>query len=239
MITVTLIPILKDNYAYLLEADTGDIAVLDPGEAGPIIDLLSEKNLKPDYIFNTHHHGDHTAGNAALLKHYDSKLAGPKADAHRIPNMEILLSESDSFRFGTENVQILETPGHTTGGICFYFPDSGCAFTGDCLFLMSCGRIFEGTSEQMWDSLSKIAALPDETLIYCGHEYTVSNAEFCLHVEPDNDLIKNRYEEVKSLRAQGLPTIPAPLSLEKQTNVFLRAGSAENFAVLRKQKDDF
>lgn len=239
MIHVTIIPVLKDNYAYLLQGDNGETAVLDPGEAAPVIKVLEDKDIELDYVLNTHHHGDHIAGNADLIKRYNARLAGSAAEKSRIPAMDILLEEDSEFFFGGEPVSILETPGHTRGHICFYFPQSKIAFTGDTLFLMSCGRLFEGTAEQMWQSLSKIMSLPDDTKIYCGHEYTLASGEFGLSVEPDNPALHERMKDVRAKRQAGKPTMPALLSLEKKTNVFLRAGSAEEFGRIRTLKDNY
>jgi hydroxyacylglutathione hydrolase len=234
VITVTLIPILKDNYAYLLEGG-GQVAVLDPGEAAPVIDAIQKKKGRLDYILNTHHHGDHIAGNAELKLKYGAKIVAPGHET-RISS-DYPVREGDDFSFGGEKAEIFETPGHTRGHICFYFPKSKIVFTGDTLFLMGCGRLFEGSAEQMWGSLAKITALPDDTQIYCGHEYTQSNGKFSLTVEPKNIDLIERVAEVDVLRAAGQPTIPAALGLEKKTNVFLRAGSAARFAEIRSLKD--
>ncbi len=239
MINVTIIPILEDNYAYLLEFKSGETVIVDPGEAGPIIDVLREKNLSLDFILNTHHHSDHIAGNHDLKNAYNAKIAGPAKDSYRIADINIELQEGSTFQFGEEETQILETPGHTTGGICIYFPASKIIFTGDTVFSMSCGRLFEGTPEQMWESFQKIMALPDNTKLYCGHEYTQANGQFCLTIEPDNPDLKARMEEVDALRIEGKPTLPSTIGLEKQTNAFLRAGSAERFAEIRVMKDNF
>ncbi len=237
MINITIIPALSDNYVYLLEADNGETAVVDPGEAGPVIEALDEKNLGLDYILSTHHHWDHIGGNADLIGKYSAKLAGPAREETRIPNMDIMLHENDRLPFGSEEIEIIETPGHTTGHICYYLPKTGAVFTGDTLFLMGTGRLFEGTAEQMWGSLQKIMALPDETRIYCAHEYTLGNGEFCLGLEPDNAALQQRMIEVRALRTEGKPTIPATLREEKETNVFLRAGSAKRYGEIRKMKD--
>ncbi len=237
MISVTLIPILDDNYAYLLEGENGDVAIVDPGEAAPIIEYLESKNLKPDMIFATHHHGDHIGGIAELQEWHRCKIAGPSREVVRIPNMDIMLDEFSVHHFGGEEITVLETPGHTTGHICLYFPDNKLLFAGDTLFVMGCGRLFEGTAEQMWESFEKIMALPDDTKIYCGHEYTLANAEFGKQVETQNEKLKARYKEMKTLREQGKPTVPTTLAEEKETNVFLRAGNAGKFAELRLFKD--
>jgi len=238
-IKVDILPILGDhmNYAYILQADNGDIAVVDPGEAGPIIEYLENNNLKLTHILNTHHHWDHTDGNHELVKKYGAQLVGPAKEEQRIKNMDIKLSEGDHLPFGSEDFEIIETPGHTTGHICLYAPNSKILFTGDTLFIMSCGRLFEGTPDQMWHSLQKLAALPDETAIYCGHEYTLSNATFCASIEPQNQDIRNRLENIKTRREQNKLTVPSTIALEKKTNSLLRAGSAGAFAHIRLLKD--
>lgn len=237
MMKIDLIPLLKDNYAYLLVDNSGKVAVIDPSTAEPVKQLLDEKGLTLDYVLNTHHHWDHTGGNTALKKAYGCKVIGPQSDAHRIEDMDEGLKEGDAFMLGDTALQILETPGHTSGHICLYSAEDKALFCGDTLFSMGCGRLFEGTPEQMWNSLQKIIALPDDTRIYCGHEYTLSNGEFCLGVEKDNADLQQRVDDVKSLRAEGKPSIPSTLGLEKKTNAFLRAGSADRFATIRALKD--
>lgn len=240
MIHVTIIPVLQDNYAYLIETpDNGPVAVLDPGEAAPVIRVLEEKNLSPAYILNTHHHGDHIAGNRTLKEKYGAKIIGPDSERARIPDMDTGLREGDIFILGEEKIEILETPGHTRGGICYHLPQSRTLFTGDTLFSLGCGRLFEGTPEQMYASLGKIAALPDDTQIYCGHEYTQENAAFCQSIEPDSAALKTRVKEIETLRSKHRPTLPVSLKTEKETNVFLRAGTAEEFAIRRSLKDRF
>ncbi|PJB72610.1 MAG: hydroxyacylglutathione hydrolase [Alphaproteobacteria bacterium CG_4_9_14_3_um_filter_47_13] len=234
---ITLIPLLKDNYAYLLVDEDGSVAILDPSEAAPVKHLLEDKELKPDTIINTHHHWDHTGGNQALKKAYGCRIAAPAADSCRIEDLDIPLKEGDLLKIGTSTAQILETPGHTSDHICLYFPQEKALFCGDTLFAMGCGRLFEGTAGQMWKSLNKIMALPDDTLIYCGHEYTQANGEFCLTIEPDNTALKERMISVYQTRAENKATIPSILGLEKQTNVFLRAGSVQRFAEIRHLKD--
>ncbi|MEM6781209.1 MAG: hydroxyacylglutathione hydrolase [Pseudomonadota bacterium] len=238
MIKVTLVPVLKDNYSYILEGN-GQCAVLDPGEADPVIRILDEHGLKPDYILNTHHHADHVAGNQKVKDKYKSKIVGPAAEEERIVGIDIPLDESSSFTFAGETAQIIETPGHTSGHICFYFADSGLLFAGDTLFSMGCGRLFDGTAEDMFGSLQKLKVLPAETKLYCGHEYTLANAEFCYHAAPDNEDIKTKLEHLRKLRANGKPSIPSTLAEELKTNLFLTAKSAQDFATLRAQKDNF
>lgn len=236
MTDISIIPVCEDNYTYMIQSG-GVIGVVDPGEARPVIAALEKRGISLDFILNTHHHGDHIAGNKALKEKYGAKLAGPASEKARIADMDIFLKEGDVFTLGAEDIQILETPGHTRGHICFYLPKAGAAFTGDTLFSLGCGRLFEGTAAQMWDSLQKIMALPDATQIYCGHEYTLANGKFCLGIEPDNTDLQRRIAEVKALRAAGRPSLPSTLALEKKTNAFLRAGSAEKFAEIRELKD--
>ncbi|MAF97854.1 MAG: hydroxyacylglutathione hydrolase [Micavibrio sp.] len=225
MLNVHIIPILSDNYAYALEApNSQELVVIDPGEAAPIIAYLDAHGLKPTQIWHTHHHWDHVDGIEDLSAHYGGlpvfNTKNPPAD-----------------HFAEEPLEIIKTPGHTLDHICFYFPKSAIIFTADTLFSMGCGRLFEGSATQMWESFSKISVLDDETLIYPGHEYTLSNAQFCLKQEPNNQALIERLEEVEKLRAENKPTIPVTLALEKQTNVFLRAKDAEEFAQLRALKD--
>ncbi len=239
MTRVTLIPVLDDNYAYVLQSEDGLTGVVDPGAAEPVVAFLEQHKLGLDYILNTHHHGDHIGGNAALIEQYGAKLVGPRAEAARIPAMDLQVNEGDIFTFGNEVFQILETPGHTRGHICFYGSQSGILFAGDTLFAMGCGRVFEGSMEEMFASLQKLKALPAETLLYCGHEYTLSNGKFCAHADPHNADIHKRLKEVETLRKKNIPTLPSTLEQEYKTNVFLRAGAADEFAALRSAKDSF
>lgn len=237
---IHIIPILKDNYAYLLRFDDGKTAIVDPGEAQPVIDFLGNHGIeKLDLIINTHHHGDHVAGNGALMERYGCIIAAPEKEAEKIGDVTIMLSENTPLDFGGARARIFETPGHTLGGVCLYFESAKALFSGDTLFSMGCGRLFEGTAEVMWESFQKIAALPDDTLIYPGHEYTLSNAQFCAYAESDNFDIIQRLHEARQLREKDQPTIPVTLGVEKKTNVFLRAGSADRFGELRKLKDNF
>ena len=240
MITVQIIPIIEDNYAYLIQSEDGTTAILDAGEASPIIDVLEERGLTPDYILTTHHHWDHVNGNSKIKAKYNAKIAAPEKEAPLIKGgVDITLKDGDIFTLGQDKAQIIETAGHTMGGICFYFKESGIIFTGDSVFSLGCGRLFEGTPTDMYTSFQKIMALPDETLIYCGHEYTKGNAGFCLANDRDNADLKHRIEEIKDLRMRGLPTIPVTLGMEKRTNIFMKAKSAEEFAALRHKKDNF
>ncbi|XP_024025568.1 probable hydroxyacylglutathione hydrolase 2, chloroplastic isoform X2 [Morus notabilis] len=252
---IELVPCLRDNYAYLLhDVDTGTVGVVDPSEAVPVIDALSKKNRNLTYILNTHHHHDHTGGNAELKARYGAKVIGSAMDKERIPGIDIVLNDGDKWMFAGHEVHVMETPGHTRGHISFYFPGSGAIFTGDTLFSLSCGKLFEGTPEQMLSSLKKITSLPDDTNVYCGHEYTLSNSKFALSIEPENEALQSYVAYVAHLRTKGLPTIPTILKLEKACNPFLRTSSreirqslnipstatdAEALGVIREAKDNF
>jgi hydroxyacylglutathione hydrolase len=236
---VELIPVLNDNYIHLITADNGELYVVDPAVGEPVADILNSRDKKLSAILNTHHHWDHIGGNKYLKKKYDCKIYAPKSDAHRIPDIDFPLSEGDAVDIGGHKGMTLETPGHTTGHICFYFEKEKVLFAGDTVFSMGCGRLFEGSPEQMWHSLSKIINLPDDTSIYCAHEYTLDNAKFCQTIEPENEDLIARIIEAKALREEGKPTLPTTIGLEKNTNVFFRAGSAEKFAEIREAKDNF
>ena len=238
MTIVHIVPVLKDNYCYILEMN-GRSAIIDPGEADPVINYCKNNDITPELIINTHHHGDHIAGNTKLAETYNCQIAAPKAEADKIGRVEIPLDEKHVFEFAGEKARILETPGHTLGHICLYFEKDRILFSGDTLFSLGCGRLFEGSAEQMWKSLQKILELPDDTRIYPGHEYTKANAEFCLSIDPDNSDLKERYEQVMLAAHNNQPTIPVTLAIEKKTNAFLRVNSALEFADLRQKKDSF
>ena len=246
---VTLIPCLTDNYAYIINDDNfKTVGVVDPSEAPPVIDFLQKQNLKLNYILNTHHHFDHIGGNLELKKKYKAKVVGFGGDKHRIPGIDITLSDEEKWNFGNLQVKIFHIPGHTLGHICFFFEKEKIAFTGDTLFSLGCGRIFEGNHKQMLKSLDKIKKLPRDTKIYCGHEYTYKNAEFCMKYDSDNVNLKKRFEKIKKLRSENLPTIPADLDDELKSNIFLRCDqndlkiklnmeNQEDFKVFRKVRD--
>jgi hydroxyacylglutathione hydrolase len=235
-LNVDVIPALRDNYAYLLtDAATGAVGVVDPGEAGPVMDRLRAQRL--DWILLTHHHGDHTGGVADLVAATGCRVAGPLAERNRLPRLDRTLAEGQSFELGGSTARILETPGHTAGHIVFWFEEARALFSGDTLFVMGCGRLIEGDAATMWRSLTKLAALPDDAMVYCGHEYTASNARFATSVEPDNAALAERTAEVTALRQRHAPTVPSTMAQERATNPFLRAGSAERFAELRRAKD--
>lgn len=254
MIEVFIITALKDNYIYLIhESTTNKTAVVDPSEAEPVLATLKKKQWTLDYIWNTHHHWDHTDGNLLLKKKTNATIVGSEKDAHRIPGIDIKLSESTEFIFGNTIVKVIETPGHTSGALCWWLKKDGILFTGDTLFSLGCGRLFEGTAEQMWDSICKIRRLPKETKIYCGHEYTLMNCNFALSLDPHNQQLQEKIIKIKGLRRKNQATIPVTLGEELQSNPFLRAddkqfkaslqlksaSASQVFAKLRKLKDNY
>ena len=246
---IASVPCLSDNYAYILiNNNSKTVGVIDPSESLPIISFLNKKNLKLNYILNTHHHFDHVGGNIELKKKYNAKIVGYEGDKHRIPGIDITLKNNEEWIFGDSKVKILHIPGHTLGHICFFFEKEKAAFTGDTLFSLGCGRIFEGSHKQMLTSLNKIKKLPKKTKIYCGHEYTFKNAEFCIKYDSENINLKKRFETVKKLRIKNLPTVPTTLEDELESNIFLRCDqndlkaklnmkNQEDFKVFRKVRD--
>ena len=248
------IPCLTDNYAYLLhDAASGDTALIDAPEAAPILAELKRRSWGLDQILLTHHHWDHIDAVTAIVEATSAAVVGAAADAHRLPPLTRALLEGDTVQVGAYAGTVIDVPGHTVGHIAFYFADTGLAFTADSLMAGGCGRLFEGTPLQMWQSLSKLAALPPETLICSGHEYTTSNLRFALSIEPGNPDLQARVAEVASARAQNRATVPSRLRDELATNPFLRAGlphikaslelgtitDAEAFAEIRARKDKF
>jgi len=254
ILEIALVPCLKDNYAYLLrDPATGAVAVVDPSEAAPVEKALKVLGWKLTHILNTHHHWDHTGGNHALKAASGAVVVGPRPDKERIPDIDVAVGEGESFKLGEAEARVLFIPGHTRGHIAFWFPESKAVFCGDTLFAIGCGRLFEGTPQQMWSSLGKLKALPEDTRVYCGHEYTQANARFALTVEPRNAALAARARAVDAARAKGLPTIPSTIGEERATNPFFRAdesGIAETlglagadavavFAEVRQRKDNF
>lgn len=254
MLNIHLIPCLKDNYAYLVhEPDTNSVAVVDPSEAAPVLEALARHKLKLTHILNTHHHFDHTGGNLELKEKSGAQIIGPRADAERIPGIDVAVGEGEFATLGLAKAKVFDIPAHTKGHIAFWFEVDKAVFTGDTMFAMGCGRLFEGTPAQMWSSLSKLAELPADTRVYCGHEYTQSNGKFALTLEPGNKDLSDRMREVERLRSEGRPTIPSTIGLELKTNPFLRPSSPELrkslqlesadvvavFAETRRRKDTF
>lgn len=249
------IPVLNDNYVYLARCpETGACAVVDPAVSASIIAALDERGWKATAILNTHHHGDHVGGNEDIKAEYPGcQVFASAVDQGRIPGLDVTLREGDTVAIGNCTGDVFDVPGHTRGHIAYYFAESKALFCGDTLFALGCGRMFEGTAEQMWGSLKKLRALPDDTQVYCAHEYTNANADFASHLEPRNLMLKQRAEEVTRLRESGKPTVPSLLGLEKKTNPFLRCddteflrnvgltglGAASAFAEIRGRKDRF
>lgn len=247
-------PVLKDNYNFILRDDMADVtAVVDPSVADHALAILLQKNWKLDYILNTHHHSDHVGGNLELKEITGCEIVGFKGDAERIPGIDIELEAGDLFPFGGIDFDIMAVPGHTSGHIAYYCQKLNIVFSGDVLFSLGCGRLFEGTPDEMMKSLKKLTDLPDVTAVYCAHEYTAKNGEFALQFDRGNDALRKRMEEVQELRAMGKPTVPTTIGQEKKTNPFLRThipmirqnlgmpgGTAlEVFTELRKRKDEF
>lgn len=225
---IVLVPCYTDNYAVLLhDQKSGQTACIDAPEARPILSALAERDWKLNLLLITHHHKDHIAGNKQLKDITGTKIYGPKAEQKMIPDMDQLLTEQDTIEFAGHPITIIETPGHTKGHICYHFTQDKLLFTGDTLFALGCGRLFEDTPAKMWESLSKLNSLPKSTKIYCGHEYTLSNAEFALKQEPENIDLQTRIIEIRQARAKNQPTLPTTLELEQQTNPFLRPNSKE------------
>ncbi|MGF1475863.1 MAG: hydroxyacylglutathione hydrolase [Geminicoccaceae bacterium] len=253
MLEIELVPLLSDNYGYLIRDAVEDVTgFVDPAQADPVLDLLDAKGIALDWILITHYHQDHSGGVRDLIQATGCRGTGPRAEAAKVPGIDVALSDGDGFDLGAFHAQVMETPGHTAGHISYWFKDAKALFPGDTLFSLGCGRLFEGSPETMWRSLSKFAALPDEAKIYCGHEYTQANARFALSIDPDNEALRQRAEEVNRLRADGKPTLPTTLGLERETNPFLRpndpairaklrmeqASDVEVFAEIRRRKDN-
>ena len=254
MLEIYIINALSDNYIYLLRNEYKNItSVIDPGEAEPVINFLNNKNWHLDEVINTHHHLDHIGGNRELVDIYKSKLIAPSYENSRISNVDILVSDNEIVNITGISTKVFHTPGHTLGHVCFYMPEEKYLFSGDTLFYLGCGRVFEGTMDQMWLSLVKLRSLPDDTTVYCGHEYTLSNMKFANYIDTNNALLNKVSLEIKNKREKGLPTVPFNLGIEKKINPFLRAdddnfiklvglssnNATESFGEIRLKKDNF
>ena len=251
---IITIPCLSDNYAFLAhDADTNQTALIDIPEAAPILAALTARNWTLDTVLITHHHDDHIHGLTEILANHKARVIGAKADAHRLPKLDEAVQEGDTVSIGSQRGTVMDVSGHTIGHVAFHFPDAKAVFTADSLMALGCGRVFEGTKPQMFASLSKLAALPPETVVYSGHEYTAANGKFALTVDPDNPDLRARVQDISQSRAKGEPTVPSTLALELATNPFLRShdpGIAANldmqgadpkdiFAEIRTRKDKF
>ena len=237
---IEIIKCLRDNYSYLIIDEIDQTAcVVDPSEAKPIINFLKDKRINLKYILNTHHHHDHVGGNLELKKKYDCEIIGFKGDKDRIPEIDLLIENNQTWKRNNFEAKIYHIPGHTTGHIAFHFYKEKKIFTGDTLFSLGCGRIFEGTYEQMFLSLKKIKELPKDTKIYCGHEYTLQNSKFCIIQDPKNMKLKDKIREINQNIKNNLPTVPSMLGDELDCNIFLRAKDIKSFSKLRDLKDNF
>ncbi|MEN6544105.1 hydroxyacylglutathione hydrolase [Parvibaculum sp.] len=221
-------PALKDNYGYLVhDSANGATAAIDTPEVAAILNALETTGWKLTHILNTHHHFDHAGGNAELKAKTGCTIVGPKGEKDLIPGIDRAVGEGDIVEVGSARARVIDVPGHTRGHVAYHFADDHVVFVGDTLFALGCGRLFEGTPAQMWTSLGKLMALPDDTTVYCAHEYTQSNARFALTVEPHNAALVARAKEIDDKRARGEWTVPTTIALEKATNPFLRAASAD------------
>ena len=248
------IPAAQDNYIYLLrDTALNQTAVVDPTEAEPVLAVLKRRGWKLHYILNTHHHADHVGGNLMLKAETGCRIIAGARDKDRIPGIDYGVSEGEKVLIGESVGHVYEIPGHTLGHVAFYFPETSALFCGDTLFSLGCGRLFEGTAAQMWTSLKRLRTLPDDTRVHCAHEYTLANARFALHLDPENPLLKLKAAQANVLRMDGRPTVPSLLGEEKVCNPFLRADDEflreelgmldapdeEVFAEIRTRKDHF
>lgn len=237
---IELFQCLSDNFGVLIhDPSTGQTAAIDAPEEGPIRDALQRRGWNLTHIFVTHHHHDHVGGIAALKSQFGAKVLGPTREKDKIEGLDQTFDDGDTFEFAGRPVHVISTPGHTLGHICYHIPADKLLFAADTLFALGCGRVFEGTMDDMWKSLTKLAALPDDTRVYFGHEYTQSNARYAVTVEPDNAALIARAAEIDKASAEGRFTAPTTIGAEKETNPFLHADSAERFAEIRKGKDNF
>ena len=237
---IKIIPCLKDNYSYLLIDDINNTScIIDPSEADPIAEILDKNDLKLDFILNTHHHYDHVGGNKKLKEKYGAKVVGYIDDAERIPDIDIMVKDGEIWSENNFKAKITHIPGHTLGHICFHFFNEKIVFTGDTLFSLGCGRVFEGSHKDMFNSLLKLKSLPPVTKIYFGHEYTLNNSIFCSKFDEDNSKLDRKIIDIKKKLNNGLPTVPSSIKDELDCNIFLRAKNLKEFSKLRDLKDNF
>ena len=235
---ILAVPAFTDNYLWIVHDDaSGETAVVDPGDAAPVLAEAGRRSWPIDQVWNTHWHADHTGGNLAIKRATGARIFGPAGE--NIPGRDVALSEGDELRLGNHVGRVIEVPGHTLGHIALIFDEDRVAFVGDTLFAMGCGRLFEGTPEQMYHSLLRLTQLPGDTRLYCAHEYTLSNARFAAHALPGDAAVENRLSQVEQLRDEGKSTVPTTVAQERETNPFVRATDASEFARLRKEKDSF
>lgn len=236
MLDIVPVPAFADNYLWLVhDNDSGETAVVDPGDAAPVLAEAERRGWRIGQVWNTHWHRDHTGGNLAIKQAMEATISGPAGED--IPGRDVALEEGDSVRLGSHVGRVIAVPGHTLGHIALIFDDDRVAFVGDTLFAMGCGRLFEGTPQQMYDSLQRLAELPPETRLYCAHEYTLANGRFAAHAEPGNADIAERLRSVERMRADGQFTVPTTVAAERSTNPFVRSSDWQEFARLRAEKD--
>ena len=239
MVEVTAVPVLSDNYVWLIhDPASGETAAVDPSVAGPVLDAVEAKGWRLSQVLNTHWHPDHTGGNEAIQGATGCPITAP-AEAERVSKVDHIVAEGDRVRIGGAEAVVWDIPAHTAGHIAYYFEAERMIFVGDTMFAMGCGRLFEGSAEQMYANLQRIAALPADVRIYCGHEYTLANARFAAHAEPGNSDVAERLSKVERLRSDGKITLPTTVAEERATNPFVRSPDAESFARLRREKDSF
>ena len=254
MLKIIQIPVLNDNYVYIITESISRVtACIDPSVSDAVVIFLDKNNLKLDYILNTHHHNDHVGGNLELKDKYGCKIIGSFKDQERIPGIDIALNENDLFSIGRSTLKVIDTPGHTIGHVCFYFEEDQVLFSGDTIFSLGCGRLFEGSFEEMTSSLLKIKSLPGKTKIYCGHEYTQANAKFALSLNNQDKELKKKVEDINKKRAISIPTVPFLLEDDLKFNPFMKFNETDyinkigmeyldevrNFKKIRVLKDNF
>ena len=240
MLEVVQIPVLSDNYVWLVhEPVSKETAVVDPAVAGPVLDAARERGWKITQIWNTHWHPDHIGGNEAIKAATGARVSGPVRERAKISTLDVPLHEGDHVYLGNVVGDVIDVPAHTAGHIAIHLAGEGAVFVGDTLFAMGCGRLFEGTADQMYHNMVRLSLLPDETQVYCAHEYTQSNGRFALIAEPDNEALRQRMDDVDAARARGEATVPTTIALERATNPFMRADSVEQLAERRTAKDNF
>jgi hydroxyacylglutathione hydrolase len=239
MLEIVPVPVLRDNYVWLVhDPASNETVAVDPSVAEPVLEAAAARGWAISQVWNTHWHPDHTGGNDAIRAATGCTITGP-TEAEKVSKLDRIVAGGDRARIGAYEAELIDIPAHTAGHVCFHLPEAAIAFTGDTLFAMGCGRLFEGTAAQMFANMQRLAALPGETRVFCGHEYTLANGEFALTVEPDNEALGRRVAEVRAQRERGEVTLPTTIALERATNPFMRAASAEELAARRAAKDAF
>ena len=237
---IVAVPAFADNYLWLIhDHDSGETAVVDPGDPAPVLAEAQKRGWRISKILNTHWHPDHTGGNLAIRESSGATIIGPAGENGRVPGLDVALEEGDRIKIGNHEAEVWEVPGHTLGHIAYILRDDGMAFVGDTMFAMGCGRLFEGSADQMYHSLGRLAGLPDDMKLYCAHEYTLANARFAAHAFPDNKAISDRLRHVEQERSKARSTVPTTVGEERATNPFLIARDVEQFTDLRAKKDNF